>query len=634
MRSTPVRRSQLVTPFGVGSMLVSPDGVSMMPTGLDFWFDRGDEATIDPTEFRIEEWRLQRHLGVSHFMLPPDFRESWGYSSVVPNTGLTIPCVRFPQWHFCSQASCRALLERPLSVPGRLPCTVCAANGRRGWLSQVPFVAVCEAGHIQDFPWIEWVHRDRNPSCGGQLTLQATGGASLGGQEVRCTCKASRTLLGITEASGGTTLLSRSLASDGQPFLCQGKSPWHGDSKGEGCSLPLKGSLKSASNVYFSVLRSSIYLPRQSQSAPAELVSALEAPQISVFLNALNDAGRIPDAKDVRAVSGNELIEYSDDQIDHAVAIYLRKVEPEVPAMEREVASDNRETQFRRAEYMVLREPQVQSQLETWGVPINDYGSWMSTYFDRVMLVDKLRETRAMVGFERINPQPQADFDALKKLLRQRAPSDFRDDWLPAYVVFGEGIYLELSAERIHQWESDVEVVTRANALIQNYSRQLESRGRDSSEIIASINPRFIAIHTLSHVLINRLIFDSGYSAASLKERLYVSSDVDNPMAGLLIYTAAGDSEGTLGGLVRMGKPERLGSAVKRAIDESRWCSSDPVCMEVGDHGGQGPDSCNLAACHNCGLVPETTCESFNRFLDRGLLSGTITSPYMGYFKE
>ena len=101
-------------------------------------------------------------------------------------------------------------------------------------------------------------------------------------------------------------------------------------------------------------------------------------------------------------------------------------------------------------------------------------------------------------------------------------------------------------------------------------------------------------------------------------------------MAGILIYTASGDSEGTLGGLVRMGTPPALEATLQLALEGASWCSADPVCMELGDHGGQGPDSCNLAACHNCCLLPETACEEFNRFLDRGLLVGTPGNPALG----
>ena len=104
-------------------------------------------------------------------------------------------------------------------------------------------------------------------------------------------------------------------------------------------------------------------------------------------------------------------------------------------------------------------------------------------------------------------------------------------------------------------------------------------------------------------------------------------------MCGLLIYTAAGDSEGSLGGLVRMAEPRVLQLIIKKAIESSNWCSSDPICREVGDNGGQGPAGMNLAACHNCALLPETSCEAFNSLLDRGAVTSKDLSG-IGYFDE
>jgi hypothetical protein len=112
-----------------------------------------------------------------------------------------------------------------------------------------------------------------------------------------------------------------------------------------------------------------------------------------------------------------------------------------------------------------------------------------------------------------------------------------------------------------------------------------------------------IMLHTVAHLLINELVFTCGYSSASLRERLFVSRDGSRDMAGLLIYTAAGVSEGTMGGLVRMSRPGRLQPVSAAALSDAQWCSTDPVCMDAGER-GQGPGSCNLAACHGCALLP------------------------------
>ena len=149
---------------------------------------------------------------------------------------------------------------------------------------------------------------------------------------------------------------------------------------------------------------------------------------------------------------------------------------------------------------------------------------------------------------------------------------------MPAYVVYGEGIFLELDETRLRHWEAGAGVRARVTALQNRYNAVAEKR----QLIERTLTPRFVMVHTLAHLLMNRLTFECGYSSAALRERLYVSTDRDLPMAGILIYTAAGDSEGTMGGLVRMGKPEFLEGLLEKAVAEAKWCSADPVCMELG----------------------------------------------------
>ena len=208
----PIRRAQLIAPFGVGAMIVMPAGTSLIAAGLDHWYEpeSGDTSRdrVDIEEFKVEEWRLEAALGASHFRLPPDYRRR---RDSARNYDLTIPFFRFPKWHVCPR--CDLLKELPLTQRQKEECPECRAKGEKRYMVQVPFVAMCDRGHLQDFPWREWAHKTARPQCGQPMHLKATGMAGLPGQKVKCQCGAERTLAHITDASAdhATTVLTRGL---------------------------------------------------------------------------------------------------------------------------------------------------------------------------------------------------------------------------------------------------------------------------------------------------------------------------------------------------------------------------------------------------------------------------------------
>ena len=627
MAHYPIRRAQLIAPFGVGAMMVVQDGISLISGGLDHWYIQGDgtkdSQAIDENAFRVEEWRLQKLLGVDHFSLPPDFRD---VGEATTNKYIKIPFLRFPQWHLCQ--GCKRLSQQSLTQRGRIKCPECEKEKKKRYLVQVPFVAMCKNGHIQDFPWREWVHKSVQPECQKTIRLIATGGASLSAQKVKCDCGMERTLSQITEAKpDGTTELSDTLDENKDvKYLCQGKKPWLGNEKLSACGYPLRGSLRSASNLYYADVRSAIYLPRGNDEVPSMLVSLLEEPPLSVLITLLSGVKEIT-PQSLRSQQALLLKGFSDAEIKGAIQIVLSRTANGTNLPETSILRDDPETAFRRVEFDTLCNPRDEELLSIKASNVNEYGFDFSQCFSRIMLVDKLRETRALAGFNRIFPENEMSPEDHKAMLRV-SPLSGKDEWLPAYIVYGEGIFLRLNEKWLQVWEQRKDVIQRVNPLVKRYE-QLEQKKKTRKR---PIGPRFVLLHTLSHLIINQLTFECGYSSAALRERIYVSEDSEAQMAGLLIYTAAGDSEGTMGGLVRMGKPGNLEPVVQKALVEARWCSSDPVCMEMGVRGGQGPESCNLAACHNCSLVPETTCEEFNRFLDRAVVVGKVDNRQLGYF--
>ena len=624
-----IRRGQLVAPFGPGAITVIKGGVQLICAGLDHWFERDDPSNptkdIVREEFKIEEPRLARRLGVNELLQPPDWRKpSWITGGV--NAKLSIPFLRFPLWHVCG--FCRGMHKLTPTAVGRFFCPKCEGKGKKRRLVQVRFAVMCSRGHLQDFPWREWVHRDATPACKGDLTLNASG-ASLASIKVSCSCKKERNLGPIMNATAdGTTSLSTQL-QEGAPFTCRGSRPWLGTSASEACSDHLRGTLLNATNIYFAPTESSVYLPaEESAAAPPDLLDILGKAPFATFLSLAKAAGMRLTPEIVRGQLGLTVARFTNEQLQAAIdCIQPGGVSKQAPV------PDAGPAPFRLEEYRVLQRKRDREELKIAIRDVGDYGPVgarpVVDFLAGISLVERLRETRAFAGFGRVSADQTRPL-AERKAMLWKDPTRV-NEWLPAYAVFGEGIFLRFREDRLQEWAQRVRngkvlAEERLADLAVRYGTKDKADGNDPS-----LGPKLVLLHTLAHLLINRLVFECGYSSASLRERLYVSSDPVEPMSGILIYTASGDSEGTMGGLVRMGKPGKLEPLMFRSIANARWCSADPVCMEMAEH-GQGPDSCNLAACHSCGLVPETSCEQFNRFLDRGVVVGSPDVPELGFF--
>ncbi|OQQ25924.1 hypothetical protein A6410_18795 [Prescottella equi] len=634
MSTGAMRRAQLVTPFGVGAMSVLVNGTSVITAGLDHWYGAADPSTLALEEYQEHDWRLEARLRVSEFRLPPDFRRQ-GQGNDNRNVKLTVPVLRFPRWCFCMFCKRLELSTLTMQQP-----VVCKDKKHADWkykprMSQVPFVAICSDGHLDDFPFDKWVHRAHQPSCRGTLRLKSFGGGGLEGQRVTCDgCDMERNLRGITGARNingeERTTLSDQLSSPEDPYICTGARPWLGQ-LGGACERPMRGALRAAGNVYFPKVESSIYLPRKEGAVSAEMHELMRHPAVSGTMRTLHsifnaelDVRMLRDQL-LKNVPPELFVPISDEELisGYHDLLGVGGNEPE-SGEESDAELLTGDDEWRYPEFQRIRETPKDDYLTATNPGLH---TALKPYLGRVRSVDVLRETRALRGFTRVRD------DVLKlstgKALLRREPLTPVQDWLPAYVVKGEGIYLELDPQRLAAWEARADVQARADTIADLYGKVASQRGLQDR----ALGPRFVLLHTLGHLLINELVFACGYSSASLRERLYVSTSPGREMAGLLIYTAAGDSEGTMGGLVRMARADNLRAVLASAISDARWCSTDPVCMDAGEK-GQGPDSCNLAACHGCALLPETSCEEFNRFLDRGLVVGTFAQPTLGYFSS
>lgn len=602
----PMRRSQLISPWGVGAIVPFPDDESLMIAGLDMW------RYNSPEDFLIKDERLQKRLGIKELRWPPDFRDQ---KSDQRNYNLKIPAVKFPRWHYCPFCGTmqqlgyytnKAYCDGYPWEHGR-SCTTKKRYRRK--LIPERFVVVCPEGHIDDFPVAEWLHQDPdhpyNPeSC---RIRRSTGGtsAALTGVFYECSCGVKRSLAGGTRPGA--------LKKIG--YKCKGTKPWLGMEKDDDdpCgSDEVKVLQRGATNVWFADTRSSIHIPTDAETSSRRIVGILDQYFDILRSNRVNgeiNRGFIDMLASSHYVDADELYEAT-----------VRKLE-NIEGLP-EITEDMSEDDYRLAEYKVLVKSSGGDTLDfhSKNYSILNYYPDIHRYFNSISLVPKLRETRAFIGFSRLEPNTM-DISGRKKMLRLGTGG-----WLPAIEVYGEGIFFEFNPEALKEWAGREDVKKRISKLDRAYHAS-----KYGEHAVGKLRPEFVLIHTFAHLLISQLSFECGYGSSSIRERIYCEKTSNNcEMFGVLIYTASGDSEGSLGGLVRQGEKGRIEDTIISAMKNAAWCSSDPICIQSG---GQGPESCNLAACHNCALLPETCCECGNRLLDRGLVFGTLEKPGMGFFQ-
>ena len=598
-----VRAAQAVLQYGVGAMVDFPDQ-TLVTAAPEYWAGTR----------RIYDDRFAKALGVDYFALPTD-----------------ISYARFPEWYFCPK--CRTFqpldkwiaqyrkkakaktLESDEHMVNHMQCPDCGQD-----LVVSRIVTVCEDGHLNDFPWVKWVHaRDKKPLCGNpalKFMTGASGSEGLEGLTIKCSCGARTTL---KDAFENDIFEKLDRTADSFGFRCEGRHPFKHTK--ETCAKHPRTVQRGASSVYFPVVHSSLVIPPyadklytkiEHSSAYDECITILKDEETPEEKNALIKK-RMPKwaerialeigalKSDVEKILTEKWLNDSSDEIVDVTSVKYRF--EEYRALTGEISTPKSSL----------------GDFSRESMPVEEYGI---PHLKSVSLVDKVRVVNALTGFSRITPAASKEdrgFVSVKNLETR---------WYPAYEVRGEGIFLEFEQSDIDKWINDnPEVVERAGKINNNYAVSFIGINHPRK-----ISAKFLMLHTISHLLITQLSFECGYSIASLSERLYCAEASDGKqMAGILIYTASGDSEGTLGGLVRQGRPDAFPRIFKKAVNSAKTCSNDPVCIM--SH-GQGRDSLNLAACHACALLPETCCEERNGFLDRGMIIGTFTDRNMGFWSS
>lgn len=620
-----VRASQAVLQYGVGAMVDFRDR-TLMTAAPEYWRD---------SIVRIHDERLEKILHVDYFGKPGDkddvkFAEGISY-------------VRFPEWYFCP--SCRRFkpidewvkeyrgknpkkAEEDPHMIQTMECPKC-----RQELVVARIITACQEGHIDDFPWVQWVHCQ---NFGGpkeicnmpELTITTSSSASEGleGLTLKCLhCGAFASLRGAFDPGKFEELDKKT--NYRYNFRCTGKHPWkHRKEACKSTEYP-KVLQRGSSSVYFPVTESSLVIPPYSNIVTAKIEASEE---YNNFKNSIADLMRDPLPPEVLEMIKASRIEQYAQRIAQETAIPVEKVAGVLKRKNAASEEDEYSTasvKYRAEEYEAITGETV--------IEAEDYGDFyregvnISEYnlpcLKSISLIHKVREVQALIGFTRLKPVDSTDVPGSQAVIVPVKEPDTK--WYPAYDVRGEGIFIEFDSSVIDSWRTENQALAERVAILNdNYKKSFigENHPRE-------ISGKFLLLHTISHLLIKQLSFECGYGIASLKERIYCSETADGKeMSGILIYTACGDSEGTLGGLVRQGRSDTFPRIFNKAIENARTCSNDPVCSLSQ---GQGRDSLNLAACYSCSLIPETSCEEFNCFLDRGVVVGTFDNPNLGFFQ-
>ena len=467
-------------------------------------------------------------------------------------------------------------------------------NRKKRTVVPLRFVRACWRGHVDDIDWRGFAHGDPKTTCSQDLWMEEQGTTGdLGDVSIRCECGKERSMLDATRP--------------GSPALgmCTGRRPWLGAFSKEPCELPSRLLIRHASNAYFPQLLSVISIP----DAEELLVKAVS----QVWEASLQHAKSLEDVAQFRSLlppvqaalqgfTGEQVwnqVRARRGEIQSATTRPVKEVEVEtLVASKEELGNDQPDGDF-----FARALPRAK-----WSQ------AWLGDTVERVVLVHRLREVVAQVGFTRfeaIGPDKDGELDAGVS----RAPLGIEPTWLPAIENRGEGLFIGFAAEALKVWIERKAVQARRGILLKAFERWKAEHPKSNREFP---DVAYVGLHSLSHLLLTAVALECGYPASSIRERVYAG----NAGYGILLYTGSPDAEGTLGGLVEAGR--RIVQHLRAALTLGELCSNDPVCAQHDPDDENEARFLHGAACHGCLLVAETSCEQRNDFLDRALVVPTV----------
>ncbi len=567
-----MRPSSLVMTNGPGAVMDLGDLQSVIMLGTDFWADVEE----------INEMRLARSLEVDYFGAPREVKDRGGARV------RGVPYSRFPRLRYCPVCF---LMTDQARCPDR-------GHGPRKPETRTPrVVAACDKGHIDDFPWKDWV----SCSCGAgqeELHLESNPDEAIDGSDLRVRCARCRKTRTLRGALGEIRL-------HGRPAKCAGRRPWL--AVDDDCDQVLHGVMRGASNVYFPVVASSLSIPPFSRKVH----------------RLLEQGGHLRSAR-MNWQNGtiDQYIQFNGELqnwVTHGIC-----AQKEIRRAFEEAYGDVAEASIKTGEWETLTGDVEAAPGDDFRATMIDLkGSPLGDWFARISRVEALREVVALRGFTRLHPAEDWQSPRIQKLRLEDGelealkghnpllpiPQRTSRRWLPAFELRGEGLFFQFKDDLVAEWGKRKAVKGRVGAILKNPNAP---RPRDCVDTRLA---RTVLVHTFAHLVIREISLTCGYTLASLRERLYTQEG----MAGVLVYTSTPDSEGSLGGLVAQGKDvARLQVHVESLASTALGCVRGPLCTFAEPTKERTPEG---ASCYACTHLPETSCEGLgNTLLDRRCL--------------
>jgi hypothetical protein len=637
-----VRPSALLYTGGIGSTIDLPH-FSVMVEGLESWerhYKKLSHVELVTEARLLDAVRAKMGPTVLEMRKAPWVQDD-GISGDAHRVGA--PAALFPKWLRCTGCNLLApvdsqhfsYINKNKFRPDQARFEHKSCKGKNQNASKVSnrpavparFLLACVDGHLDEFPFVEWVHKadSQGWKCiegvvSPQLELEES--PSITGPMVIVKCRSCNKTRSIQEAAG----------EKGEEKLpkCRGRNVHLGKFE-EKCDNGTKLMLLGAANQWFPSIIGILVMPTMLKKTKKDLASLIET-HAGAVLAAVNDLSGVAILRELLLAKGVDLDGVNNEDLWHATQ---EAKNPDEASVSESGESDPNSLLI--PEWDVMSNSDMFksiSEKSEFRLKLQSTPDALSPIVQEVVAVERLKKVSAFVGFTRVDPEDRIGEETERLVPISRNPPS----WVPATEDKGEGVFLRFDESKVFDWEQQILQTNRWKKLRESHARNYTRRLSKSAVVVDPDTkmppPRYWALHSLAHILIREMAAHSGYGAASLTERIYAwpGTESVSAAAGILISTTSSDSEGTLGGLVELSRPELIKRIIVQGLRKSEHCSSDPLCAHKLPISPE--DYLHGSACHFCLFISETSCERANRYLDRAMVRTLTDSGVSGLLED